>query len=382
MLDWLIVGGGLHGSHIAHAISTARPDHDVAVIDPAGALDAWRRRARACGMRFLRSAQAHHLGLRADELRVYARCHGFDAWHALGRSRRPSRALFEAHGAEVVAHVPRIADTVEAIEPRGDSWLVATRWGASDRARRVVLAPGPPPVARPAWGRDITHIFDPAFACGSATGPNTRAHVAVIGGGISAVQYAIARAQAGEPVTLVTRHRLRQTEFDSLPCFAGPRCLTPFLRLPVAERPAALAAARHPGTVPPEIYAELAMHLASGAIHWVLGEITAVADAGLRLADGRRLNAGRIVLATGSDPRPGALFENVADRLQLPLDGHGYAAIDTQLAWAPGLYVTGRPASLQLGPMAPNLRGARLAGARLAGLAVGERQPGCRATLR
>ncbi len=373
MLDWLIVGGGLHGSHIAHAISTARPDHDVAVIDPASPLDAWQRRAPACGMHFLRSAQAHHLGLRADDLRVYARRHGFDGRHALGRYRRPSRALFEAHGADVLAQVPRITDAVEAIESHGGSWQVATRSGARHRARRVVLAPGPPPVARPPWGRDIAHIFDPSFACDPALDRNAGAHVAVVGGGISAVQYAIARAQSGLPVTLVTRHRLRRTEFDSLPCFAGPRCLTPFLRLPVSERPAALAAARHPGTVPPEIYAELAAHLASGAIRWVRSDVTTVTDAGLCLTDGRRLNADRFVLATGFEPGAGWLLESVAERLRLPLDAHGYAALDLQLAWAPGLYVTGRPASLQLGPMAPNLRGARLAGARLTGVAAAER---------
>src|SRR5699024_1718351 len=98
----------------------------------------------------------------------------------------------------------------------------------------------------------------------------------------------------------------------------------------------------------------------------IRGDVTTLADDGLRLADGRHVTADRIVLATGFQPRAGALYEHLADRLKLPLDEHGYARVDETLAWAPGLYAAGRPASLQLGPMAGNIRGARLAGETLA----------------
>lgn len=369
MLDWLIVGGGLHGSHIAGRLMVACPHADIAVLDPAAsALTQWQRRARACGMSFLRSSQAHHIGLRADALRVFAREHDFDRGHALGRYRRPSRALFESHADAVTEPIERIVATAHAVQPAGCAWDVATREHGRYRARHVVLATGPAAPARPDWGRHLAHVFDPEFAERSADWASDD-HIVVVGGGISAAQYAIACAATGHPVTLLTRGPLRPAAFDSHACFSGPRCLGPFLRLARAKRPQALAKARNPGTLPEDVHAALAGHLASGAIRWLRGEVTAVADGGLRLADKRNVAADRIVLATGFLARAGALVEQTAARLRLALDEYGYADIDTQLAWAPGLHVAGRPASLQLGPAAGNIRGAQLAARQLAAAA-------------
>src|SRR5699024_9300522 len=263
MLDWLIIGGGLHGSHIARRLQAACPGAAVAVMDPAAsALSAWQRRANACGMFYLRSSQAHHLGLRADALRVFAREHGYDASHSLGRYRRPSRGLFEAHAEAVTSTVPRIAARAEAIAPQGHDWQVTTRAGAHYTARRLVLAPGPPAPQRPRWGSELAHVFDQHFAARSANW-SAAAHIAIVGGGISAAQYATACARAGHAVTMLSRHPLRQCAFDSDPCYAGPRCLTTFARLPLAQRPALLAQVRNPATMPADVHAELAALLAT-----------------------------------------------------------------------------------------------------------------------
>src|SRR5699024_5890835 len=144
VLDWLIVGGGLHGSHIARRLTAARPDAAVAVIDPQpSALTEWQRRADACGMHYLRSSQSHHIGLRADALRAFAWEHDYDSRHAMGRYRRPSRPLFEAHVLDVAAPLTRIAATAETVERDHDGWRVITRDGARFTARSLVLAPGP-----------------------------------------------------------------------------------------------------------------------------------------------------------------------------------------------------------------------------------------------
>lgn len=370
MLDWLIVGGGLHGSHIACRLSTVWPNADVAVLDSApSALSAWQQRADACGMSFLRSSQAHHLGMRSDALRVFAREHGYDGRHTMGRYRRPSRALFEAHVDTLTQPAIHIHATAEAIESSGANWRVVTADNTHYTARHVVLAPGPAGPARPDWGTQVPHVFDKTLAQ-SDGGCQPKDHIVVVGGGITAAQYAITRAQSQNAVTLLTRHELRQTAFDSQPCYSGPRCLRPFLRLPMSQRLQALADARNPGTLPADIYTQLATYLATGAIRWVRGDVATLKDYGLRLNDKRDVPADRIVLATGFTPRAGALIEQTATRLKLPLDEHGYAPIGADLAWAPGLYVTGRPASLQLGPMAGNIRGAQLAARRLAGRAV------------
>lgn len=148
MLDWLIVGGGLQGSHIARRLATALPDTDIAVLDPQPtALDEWQRRADACGMHYLRSSQAHHLGLRADALRAFAHRHGYDGRHAMGRYRRPSRALFEAHVLDLAAPVTRIRARAETVERNAENWRAVIENGETHAAHNVVLACGPPDVA-------------------------------------------------------------------------------------------------------------------------------------------------------------------------------------------------------------------------------------------
>jgi len=51
---------------------------------------------------------------------------------------------------------------------------------------------------------------------------------------------------------------------------------------------------------------------------------------------------------------------------ELPLAPCGYPLVAPLLAWAPGLYVTGGLAELELGPVARNISGTRHAGERLA----------------
>src|SRR5699024_8998977 len=200
MRDWLIVGGGLHGSHIARRLQAACPQAAVAVIDPAAsALAAWRRRADACGMRFLRSSQAHHLGLKTAALRIHARENGYGREHSLGRYLRPSRALFEDHARTVAAPVDRIATHVEALEPVNGGWRIHAADGRRRQARNVVLAPGPAAPAQPHWGRQLPHLFDDDFAAHCA-GRAATERIVVIGGGLTGVQYALDRADAGHEV--------------------------------------------------------------------------------------------------------------------------------------------------------------------------------------
>lgn len=367
MFDWLIVGGGLHGSFVARAIRDAAPGADIAVLDDRTPMDAWQRRADACGMTYLRSSNAHHLGRRADALRRFACEHGFDAAHELGYYRRPSRALFEAHAAQALDGVERIATRAEQIERVGRGWRVHDSQGRHYDSNRVVLALGPNPPYRPAWADGCEHVYDRDFDAAAAP----KARTVVVGGGITGAQLALRLQAEGRTVCWVTRTTPRQADFDSDPCYAGPRCLTPFERSPIEERTALLAEARQPGTLPPDVFARITAALAAGDIGWRRGTIEARDTQGLKFADGRTLAADRVILATGFDtqPAPGSLLDNCIRDLDLRCDRDGHVFINKALEAAPGLHLLGRPASLQLGPMAGNIKGARLAGVRLARLA-------------
>jgi len=76
MLDWLIIGGGIHGTHLAHmftATGAVAPDR-IRVLDPAGEpLARWNHLTGNTGMEFMRSPAVHHLGVATDELNQFAR---------------------------------------------------------------------------------------------------------------------------------------------------------------------------------------------------------------------------------------------------------------------------------------------------------------------
>ena len=369
MYDWLIVGGGLHGSFVAQSIAAAAPRARLAVIDDRPALAAWRRRADACGMTYLRSSNAHHLGRRADSLRVFAGEHGFDGANELGYYRRPSRALFEAHAAQALAKPPRIAARAERIERLSRGWRVHTTDGARHDTARLVLALGPNAPYRPAWAIRCEHVYDRDFDINTSTDMR----IAVVGGGITGAQLALRLRGLGHAVCWVTREAPRRADFDSDPCYAGPRCLTPFANTPVEQRTALLAEARQPGTLPPDVFARMTAALAAGDIAWRPGTIASLDANGLMFDDGRRIDADRVILATGFEPWPAenSLLDRCIRNFDLRCDRDGHVFMNDDLEAAPGLHLLGRPASLQLGPMAGNIKGARLAGARLSRVAQG-----------
>lgn len=368
MLDWLIIGGGLQGSFVARAIGYAAPRATLAVLDDQGPLDAWQRRAAACGMRYLRSSNAHHLGTRADALRCFAAAHGFDRAHELGYYRRPSRALFEAHTAQALSGLARLHARAARIERVAQGWRVHSATGDHYDAARLVLALGPNTPYRPAWAHNCAHVYDGDFDARAA--PDAR--TVVVGGGISGAQLALRLQATGQPVCWVTRDRPRAADFDSDPCYAGPRCLAPFARTPIEQRSALLAAARQPGTLPPDMHVGITAALAAGDIAWRRGDVVTRDAGGLRFADGGYLPAERVVLATGftTQPAPNSVLAQCIRDFDLRCDEDGHVFMDARLEVAPGLHLIGRPASLQLGPMAGNIKGARLAGQRLANVAA------------
>lgn len=75
-LDWLIVGGGVHGTHLSHVLvnrAGVAPDR-VRVLDPQEhPLETFWRVTSATGMRDLRSPGVHHADLHSYALRRFAK---------------------------------------------------------------------------------------------------------------------------------------------------------------------------------------------------------------------------------------------------------------------------------------------------------------------
>jgi hypothetical protein len=338
-------------------------------------------------MRYLRSPAPYHLDTDPMALVYHARSAGtLPESPFLEPYKRPSLALFAAHCGQVIdAHGLmglRLRGEAQRIRLFDGHAEVETREGTL-AAKRVALALGPGDGLRwPAWaqrmracGADVRHLFEPGF---DRTAIGLARHAVVVGGGISAVQAALALAdrQPGA-VTLVTRHAPRIQLLDSDAGWSTPRLIEPFRReRDFAVRRQAIRQARHPGSYPEELAAALAAALAAGRLERVETAVCHASRVGreveLAFLDGGRLSADLVLLATGFEPsRPGGwLVDRLINEHELPLAPCGYPLVDGALRWHPRLVVMGPLAELEIGPVARNIVGAQHAAARIAGLAT------------
>lgn len=377
MLAWLIVGGGVHGTYLSHYLTvTGRAARDrLRVLDPhAVPLARWHRWTANTATEWLRSPDSHHLDVDDDALARFAVTPvGRAAGDLAGR--RPATRLFAAHVDAIVSQhalaTLRIVGTATGLARRAGGWRVETTSGALD-ARRVVLAIGPDDrVREPVWtralralGARVEHVLAPEFQR-DLVGPRER--IAVVGGGISAAQLAIALARrAPGNITLITRHPPRLQALDADPIWFERWTTPEFARGDHRRRRALLGFGRHPGSMPRDVADRLVAATRSGRLTVHIGEVSrasALPGGASKLATLQHdIEVDRVVLATGFDPaRPGSWLARSILDAGLPIAPCGYPIADAQLAWQPGLHVCGPLGELQLGAAARSIAGARRA---------------------
>lgn len=385
MLDWLIVGGGIHGTTLSLYLTRVKhvsPDA-LRVLDPyERPLAQWERLTRNVGMSYLRSPHVQSLDHDPWSISTFARTRaGAPLAHYIPTHNRPALALFEAHSRWLVEHHGlqrvRVQGRATALERIAGGWQVDSTAGPL-AARRVVLAIGA--TEQPCWpdwareprqaGGRIEHVFAPAFDRSTLPdGP-----VVVVGAGISAAQLALALcAERPGAVTLLARHEPRVAPFDSDLAWIGGSLMAAFRQVSdYGERRRIIREARHTGTMPADVAGALHEATKARKLKLHIGEVLSAGaqpDGGiaLRLADSTALAARQVVLATGFDPARsgGAWLEAAIERYALPVAACGYPIPDRNLAWADGLYVTGPLAELEIGPVSRNIIGARFAAERI-----------------
>ena len=383
MLDWLIIGGGVHGTYLSHLLvnQVGVSRDNVRVLDPHDEpLAAWRRFTANSGMNYLRSPATHNIDLPILSLYRFAKQSVDQLIGAfIPPYNRPSLTLFNEHCHHVIQHnrleTLRIIGRALNLQKNGQSITIYTTAGRL-KARNIILAIGLS--EQPYWpdwaralknaGAAIYHLFDIDFR--PAELPKSPMTV-FIGGGISAIQAAlkISETLPGK-IRLISRHQLRESQYDFDPCWIGPKCLTNFHRKDYRGRRHSIDRARIRGSAPCEVMEELHSAIKNNRLIFDHTDIRGVTTDGKRIrlmTDSNVVWADHVVLATGfHDKRPGGSFiDSTINRFGLKCGTCGYPIIGKDLRWSDNIFVAGPLAELQLGPCARNIVGARNAGRHL-----------------
>ncbi len=396
MSRWVVVGAGIHGTYVARALREAGVSADeLTVLDRRGAfLGSFREKAVACGMESLRSTYVQHLGPEPFGLETFAetRDRTDELLATADYPSRPSLSLFVDHAEDVIERFDLRQSlhgaTATSFGSR-DGLVVETTDGRLD-TDRIVLAVGPGDrYRRPDWARGverIEHVWD-------AVGPpadrvDDGDDVWVVGGGITAGQFARSVADVADSVTICSRDPLQEATIE-----ADPRWLNwPYIESELHSLPPGSTArlerireARYDGTIPSYIANSLR---GTPNVTIRTGEIRAATSidgrVALSLRDGSFETTDALFLATGFErAADSSVIARVADSLDLERGAAGIPVLDDgTLAWRrndgsrSNVFVTGVLAESVIGPFAGNVPGARRAAERLVGTVHSGRRDG------
>ncbi|TYS69165.1 lysine N(6)-hydroxylase/L-ornithine N(5)-oxygenase family protein [Sutcliffiella horikoshii] len=383
MLQWIIIGGGIQGLTVATFLLKKNKTtiNKLRIIDPnPKPLENWKRCTSTISMPYLRSPSVHHLDKEPFSLQAFSKKeHKYQPnTDFYGRYKRPSLQMFNDHCDHLIndldiqqAYVPSKVRHVE----KGDGyWKVYLENGEVLRTEKVVIAIGiSDQLHLPEWASNLKkertnslfHVFDkelPPFE--EMDGP-----FVVVGGGITATHLAIKLANMFPgKVTMLKRHPFRVHDFDSNPEWLGPKMRQPFVKMKDYEnRRKAIKSARHKGSIPSELRNKInhlvrtkKLTIKNGVVNNFLIQRNGVQ---LLLENGETITGSSIIMATGFEQGlPGREWlEPVIKQENLPCAKCGYPIVNHMLEWAPNLYVSGALAELEVGPIARNISGARVA---------------------
>ncbi|ELY52510.1 hypothetical protein C493_15715 [Natronolimnohabitans innermongolicus JCM 12255] len=383
-----IVGGGVHGVHLAiRLLESGLVDRsELRIVEPDGLLGGFRRKCAQCGMAELRSPFVHHVDSDPFSLRDFARRRnrGDELVGSEVGADRPTLSLFFDHADAVCERVDLESLVVEAavtdVTDSGDRVVLETSAGRHT-TRWCLLAVGHDRSHTcPDWAADlpasapVSHVWDREF---DPDAIDEFASAGVVGGGITAAQVATMLAQPGRDVTLFARSPFRVESLEAgtdWMHFSGP--VADLRELPPAseDRARTVADARHDGAMPPYVFRRLRRAIDTGSVALERTAITTATAAGgtvvVTCRDGTARCLDRLVCATGFDsPYDGALFSRLRADPSLRTGYRGAPVLeDDTLRWlrADGspsrIAVSGVAAQQALGPFARNVIGARRAG--------------------
>ncbi|MUL36876.1 FAD/NAD(P)-binding protein [Gloeocapsopsis dulcis] len=384
--DIAVIGAGPHAMTVVTHLLQKRQQlrQRLLVFDPSGTwMQQWQNQFAAFEIPHLRSPAVHHPDPNPFALRQFAQSRSHELYPPYDL---PGTLLFQDFCQELIrrwslqqhivtAKVVRIEPIKHNLRSRFRLWLDNDQ---SIVARRVILAIGGGTPQIPAWAQQISSSYPQEKLCHSCHVdlPNLQLHgetILIIGGGLTSGHLALGAIARGAKVILISRRDLQEKLFDADPGWLGPKYLKSFWAEPDWQTRAELIQkARNGGSMTPAIMTQL--RRAQRHTNIKLIEKCQVSSAvwqsnhwQISCDDGSKHKCDRVWLATGTKLNVTAepLLTEIIEQYPIPT-AKGLPVLDSHLRWAGcELFITGGLAALQVGPVARNLSGARMASDRI-----------------
>ena len=385
-IDLAIIGAGVQALTLTtHLLQkSAKHYHKFLVFDPSETwMNQWQQQFAAQQIPCLRSPAVHHPDPNPHQLRTFAEHRHNELFPPYDR---PGTKLFNDFCHEVInrwkledkvypAKVIQILPIKRASRPR---FQLVLNTGETIIARRVVLATGSGKVQLPNWVEKITSDYPTDKLCHSQQVnlkqlKLTGEEILIIGGGLTSGHLAKGAMNLGATVTLMTRKQLQEKLFDADPGWLGPKYLKDFhAETNWHTRYQQIQQARNGGSMTPEIMLQLRRAYHEGKVR--INECCQVRDAQwqdnlwqVSCLDGSKHQFNRIWLATGTrfDIKEHPLLQEVLETYPTEIV-HGLPILDEHLRLPKSnFFIMGGLAALQIGPVARNISGGKMACQRI-----------------
>jgi cation diffusion facilitator CzcD-associated flavoprotein CzcO len=384
--DIAIIGAGPHAlTLVTHLLQKRQTMKDrFLVLDPSGTwMQQWQQQFAALEIPHLRSPIVHHPAPNPGALRSFAENRSSELFPPYDL---PGTQLFTDFCQTLIRQwqlqervLPAQVQHIEPITYRQRSrfqlWL-ADR--GSIIARRVVLAIGGGCPQTLDWVRRIPQPYPCGRLCHSQQVDLRILRLAgerilIVGGGLTSGHLAVGALARGARVSLIVRRQLQEKLFDAEPGWLGPKYLKGFEAEPDCEkRWEMIQQARNGGSMTPAMMMQLRRYQRQGRL--TIHEHCQITDARwqnnswqIRCQDGEQFECDHLWLATGTklDATAQPFLKDVLDTYPTEII-NGLPVLDAHLRWRGcELYLMGGLAGLQVGPVARNLSGARMASDRI-----------------
>jgi FAD-NAD(P)-binding len=382
-IDIAIIGAGVQALTLTTHLLQKSPKHyrKFLVFDPAGTwMSQWHQQFAAQQIPHLRSPAVHHPDPNPHQLRTFAETKHNELFPPYDR---PGTKLFNDFCGEVI-HRWKLSDKVYQakisqilpIQHRSRSrFQLVFEDGQAIIARRVVLATGSGKVQLPEWVEGITADYPPDKLCHSQqvnlhqlnlTGEG----ILIIGGGLTSGHLAMGAISQEATLNLMTRKQLQSKIFDADPGWLEPKYLKDFhADTDWYSRYQQIQQARNGGSMTPEMMLQLRKAANEGKIK--IDECCQVSSAQwvdnlwqVSCFDGAYKYFNRIWLATGTRFNAIAhpLLKDALEAYPTEIV-NGLPVLDEYLRLPKSnFFIMGGLAALQIGPVARNIGGGKMAG--------------------